>query len=80
MIDRPKGYFPVPLLSHLEGRPLELVRDTLAAPAARERALFRASYLERLLDSPNEQLTTLEGNRLWQVALLELWLQDHGIG
>ena len=29
VIDRPKGYFPVPALSTLEGAALELVRETL---------------------------------------------------
>ena len=37
VIDRPKGYFPVPALSHLEGPVLELVREALHAPAARDR-------------------------------------------
>ena len=30
-----------------------------------------------LLAEPNEHQTTLEGNKLWQVALLELWLERH---
>ncbi len=80
VIDRPKGYFPVPLLSHLSGPALELVGDALAAPAARERGLFSPAYVERLLAAPNDRLTTLEGNRLWQLALLELWLQEHRAG
>jgi asparagine synthase (glutamine-hydrolysing) len=77
VIDRPKGYFPVPLLSHLSGPALELVGDALTAPAARERGLFSPAHLDRLLAAPNERRTTLEGNRLWQLALLELWLQEH---
>ena len=40
VIDRPKGYFPVPALSHLEGPYVELVREALHAPGgARPRAL-----------------------------------------
>jgi asparagine synthetase B (glutamine-hydrolysing) len=35
VIDRPKGYFPVPALSHLEGPVLDLVAEALHAPAAR---------------------------------------------
>ncbi len=79
VIDRPKGYFPVPALSHLEGAYLELVRDALHAPAARERSLFDRAWVDRLLAAPNEHLTTLEGNTLWQLGLLELWLQEQGI-
>ncbi|MDA2893134.1 N-acetylglutaminylglutamine amidotransferase [Mycolicibacterium sp. BiH015] len=79
VIDRPKGYFPVPALTHLEGPYLDLVRDALYAPVAKERGLFRPDAVERLLANPNGKLTPLRGNELWQIALLELWLQRHGI-
>lgn len=79
VIDRPKGYFPVPALTHLEGPYLEMVRDALFAPAAKERDLFRPEAVDRLLADPNGRLTPLRGNELWQIALLELWLQKHGI-
>jgi asparagine synthase (glutamine-hydrolysing) len=79
VIDRPKGYFPVPALTHLEGPYLDMVRDALYAPAAKERGLFRPEAVDRLLTDPNGRLTPLGGNELWQIALLELWLQRHGI-
>jgi asparagine synthase (glutamine-hydrolysing) len=79
VIDRPKGYFPVPALSTLEGETLTLIRESMEAPAARARGLFRHDHLERLFAAPNEHLTTLEGSKLWQLALLELWLTRHGI-
>ena len=79
VIDRPKGYFPVPALTHLEGPYLDLVRDALYTPAAKERGLFRPEAVDRLLADPNGKLTPLRGNELWQIALLELWLQRHGI-
>lgn len=79
VIDRPKGYFPVPALTHLEGPYLDLIRDALYAPAAKERGLFRPEAVDRLLADPNGRLTPLRGNELWQLALLELWLQKHGI-
>ncbi len=79
VIDRPKGYFPVPALKYLQGPYLELVRDALHAPEARERGLFQDDYVERLLRNPNESLTPLRGNKLWQLGLLELWLQTHGV-
>jgi asparagine synthase (glutamine-hydrolysing) len=74
VIDRPKGYFPVPALSHLEGEVLALVRDALTPDRVERRAVFDPVYVETLLAAPNDHLTTLEGNKLWQVALLELWL------
>ena len=79
VIDRPKGYFPVPALTHLEGPYLDMVRDALYAPAAKERDLFRPAAVGRLLSDPNGGLTPLRGNELWQIALLELWMQRHGI-
>ncbi|WFE28446.1 N-acetylglutaminylglutamine amidotransferase [Solwaraspora sp. WMMD791] len=79
VIDRPKGYFPVPGLTHLEGKLLDRVRDALHAPAARHRGLFRDGYVDGLLRDPNAELTPLRGNKLWQLGLLEMWLQSHGI-
>lgn len=79
VIDRPKGYFPVPALTHLEGPYLDMVRDALYAPVAKERGLFRPEAVDALLADPNGRLTPLRGNELWQIALLELWLQKHGI-
>jgi asparagine synthase (glutamine-hydrolysing) len=79
VIDRPKGYFPVPALSTLEGQALELVRETLDEPAVKARGVFRPEHVQKLLAAPNDHLTTLEGSKLWQLALLELWLTKHGI-
>ena len=79
VIDRPKGYFPVPALKYLEGDYLRFVQDTLNASAARERALFRDSYIEQLLREPKQHITPLRGSKLWQIALLERWFQQHGI-
>ncbi len=79
VIDRPKGYFPVPALTHLEGGFLERVRDALGSQAARDRGLFRTEALDTLFAAPNDALTPLGGNPLWQVALLEMWLQGHGL-
>ena len=79
VIDRPKGYFPVPALSHLEGPFLGLAAEALLSPAARERGLFDPAAVEALLAAPNERRTTLGGSELWQLALLELWLQEHGL-
>lgn len=79
VIDRPKGYFPVPALKYLEGPYLDMVRDTLNSQAARKRGLFRREYVDLLLQEPKAHITPLRGSKLWQVALLEMWLQTHGI-
>ena len=79
VIDRKKGYFPVPALKYLQGPYLEMVRDTLGSTAARERGLFRQDYLDSLFAAPTEHITPLRGSELWQVALLETWLQTHDL-
>jgi asparagine synthase (glutamine-hydrolysing) len=77
VIDRKKGYFPVPALKYIEGPYLDLVRDALTSQAARDRGLFRPEYLTQLFDDPKGHITPLRGSELWQVALLEMWLQTH---
>ena len=79
VIDRRKGYFPVPAIRQLEGPLLEKVRSALTDPAARGRGLFRADAVDALLADPNRARTTLGSNALWQLGLLELWLQSNDI-
>jgi asparagine synthase (glutamine-hydrolysing) len=80
VIDRTKGYFPVPAIRQLEGAMLDKVRDALADPAARRRGLFREDTVQALLADPNTTRTRLGSNALWQLGLLEMWLQHHGVG
>lgn len=79
VIDRPKGYFPVPMLKYLSGPTLEWVREALHSSTARQRGLFREEYVDSLLADPTSHITPLRGSKLWQIALLELWLQQHAI-
>jgi asparagine synthase (glutamine-hydrolysing) len=79
VIDRPKGYFPVPALKYISGPYLEMARNALTAPAARERGIFRPEWLETLFADPSAHITRLRGSELWQAALLEMWLQQQGI-
>ncbi|ADX74086.1 asparagine synthase, glutamine-hydrolyzing [Pseudarthrobacter phenanthrenivorans Sphe3] len=80
VVDRPKGYFPVPALRHLEEPFISMVSDALHAPEAKQRGIFRADYIASLLADPNMQRTAVNSNVLWQFALLEMWLQRHGVG
>ncbi len=75
VIDRTKGYFPVPGIRHLSGGVLDLVTDALGSQAARDRGLYRSDALAALMAAPNTTRTTLGSNALWQVAMLEMWLQ-----
>ena len=76
VIDRTKGYFPVPGIRHLNGPVLEMVRDSLTNDAARNRGLYRPETLAALLAAPNDTRTMLGANTLWQLAVLEMWLQS----
>lgn len=77
VIDRPKGYFPMPALKYVRGEFLEFMREILDSEACRNRGLFNRAYVEKLLADPDNDahFTNLRGSKLWHLALLELWLQ-----
>lgn len=77
VIDRKKGYFPVPQFRHLSGGVLTRVTEVLLAPEARSRGIFRPEAVDRMLAAPNDASTKVGGNVLWNMATLELWLQRH---
>jgi len=55
---------------------MDMVRDALTNDAARARGLYRPETVAKLLAAPNETRTTLGANALWQLAVLEMWLQS----
>lgn len=77
VIDRPKGYFPMPALKYVRGEFYEFMKGILTSPRAQERRLFNPEYVQNLLDNPEspESFTAIKGSKLWHCALLELWLQ-----
>ncbi|MDM8569628.1 asparagine synthase-related protein, partial [Thiotrichales bacterium HSG1] len=75
VIDRPKGYFPMPALKYVRGTFLEFMRDVLNSTACRQRQLFQRNYVDKLLATPEQYMTPLQGSKLWHLALLEKWLQ-----
>lgn len=77
VIDRPKGYFPMPALKYVRGDFLVMVRDALNSSACVQRGLFSRDYVNKLLDAPDQYHTRLQGSKVWHMALLELWLQTH---
>ena len=80
VIDRPKGYFPMPALKYVRGPFLEMMRDVLGSARCLERGLYRREYVDMLLAAPDMHHTRIQGSKLWHLALLELWLQrnlDH---
>jgi len=77
VIDRPKGYFPMPALKYVRGDFLEFMRDILNSSACRQRGVFDPAYVETLLAAPEMHHTRIMGSKLWHLALLEFWLQRH---
>lgn len=79
VIDRPKGYFPVPALKYLRGDFLHYIRDIMDSQAARSRGLFQHETVNQMLESPDSHITPLRGSKVWQIALLEAWLQSQSL-
>ena len=79
VIDRPKGYFPVPALKYVRGQFLEMMRKILMSDACIQRGLYQRDYVDKLLAQPEapEHFTRINGSKLWHLALLEWWLQVH---
>ncbi len=75
VIDRPKGYFPVPALKYVRGDFLEFMRNILMSDACLRRGIYNRTYVEKLLAEPEGHFTRIQGSKLWHLALLELWLQ-----
>ncbi len=75
VIDRPKGYFPVPVLKHVSGEFLDFMRGILDSDACIQRGLYQRAYVDKLLAAPADWFTRIQGSKLWHLALLELWLQ-----
>jgi asparagine synthase (glutamine-hydrolysing) len=77
VIDRTKGYFPVPALKHVRGPFLELMRGILQSDACIRRGLYQRAYVDKLLTNPEAHFTRIQGSKLWHLAILEWWLQVH---
>ena len=79
VIDRPKGYFPVPALRYVRGAFLDKMREILLSDACLKRGLYQRDYVDQLLAEPEAPtaFTRINGSKLWHLALLEWWLQVH---
>ena len=75
VIDRKKGYFPMPALKYIQGDFLEFMSDILLSSSCRNRGVFDQKYINKVINSPRDYMTALNGSRLWHLALLEFWMQ-----
>jgi asparagine synthase (glutamine-hydrolysing) len=79
VINRPKGYFPVPALKQLQSACINRIREVLSPQQVIKRGIFNPDYVLKLFASPHEHMTPLKESKLWQIAVLEMWLQSHNI-
>lgn len=77
IVNRSKGYFPVPALKYLEGSTLDLMHEVLSPKNIKHRGIFNMNVIQALLDNPTKNFTPSSVSKLWQVGLLEYWLQQH---
>jgi asparagine synthase (glutamine-hydrolysing) len=77
IIDRSKGYFPVPVLRYIQGPYFNFMCEILNSNTCRQRNLYNRKYVEKLIANPQSDFTPIQGNKLWHLALLELWLQEN---
>ena len=75
VIDRKKGYFPMPALKYIQDDFLEFMSDILLSSSCRNRGIFDQKYINKVINSPKDYMTSLNGSRLWHLALLEFWMQ-----
>jgi asparagine synthase (glutamine-hydrolysing) len=79
VIDRPKGYFPVPALKFIKGEYMDWVTAVMCSPESRDRDIFNPDYVARVMADPDYHITPLNGSKLWQMTVLEHWLAVHGL-
>ena len=75
VIYRDKFYFPVPPLKIIKNRFYDYCKNILCSDVAIERNIYNRKYIDKLIASPNDNFTNLNGNELWHFTLLERWLQ-----
>jgi asparagine synthase (glutamine-hydrolysing) len=77
VIDRKKGYFPMPALKYVRGEFLEFMADILNSTQCINRGVYNQDFVQKVINQPENYMTALNGSRLWHLALLEYWLQTN---
>jgi len=75
VIDRKKGYFPMPALKYVRGEFLDFMADILNSTQCINRGVYNQDFVQKVINQPEQYMTALNGSRLWHLALLEYWLQ-----
>ncbi|MDC9715559.1 MAG: N-acetylglutaminylglutamine amidotransferase, partial [Gammaproteobacteria bacterium] len=74
VIDRKKGYFPMPALKYVRGEFLDFMADILTSSHCVNRGIYNQNFVQKVINKPEQYMTALNGSRLWHLALLEYWL------
>ena len=77
VIDRKKGYFPMPALKYVRGEFLDFMSDILKSSSCVNRGVYNQDFVQKVIDRPEYYMTALNGSRLWHLALLEYRLQTN---
>ena len=77
VIDRKKGYFPMPALKYVRGEFLTFMSDILNSTQCINRGVYNQDFVQKVINQPEQYMTALNGSRLWHLALLEYWLQTN---
>jgi asparagine synthase (glutamine-hydrolysing) len=82
ILNRPKMGFPVPFAGWTSGRWHNVARDVLLDRRTRQRGLFDAAAIDRLLEDHRQGLCR-GGDAIWALMNLELWyrtfIDGHGV-
>ena len=55
------------------------MHDVLSDKHVQQRGIFNLNTIQAMLKQPNHYFTSSGISKLWQVGLLEYWLQQHGL-
>ncbi len=77
VVNRRKAYFPMPALKYVRGEFLDFMKEVLLCDAAKKRGMYNPTYVEKLLNRPEDHFTRLQGSKLWHLTSLELWMQQN---
>ena len=75
MVHRPKMGFGIPVTHWLRGAWMAKSNDLILGARARERGIFRASFLERVIDE-HQSGRRDNSSIIWSLMMLEMWFRE----
>jgi asparagine synthase (glutamine-hydrolysing) len=75
MVHRPKMGFSIPVNHWLRGAWMEKSNDLILGKRARERGIFRDTFLRRVMDE-HQAGKRDNSSLIWPLMVLELWFRE----